>query len=266
MSDCKNTRKKLYATVILWLVFIPITALATPPTFKFYALDARPVGYKEGEQVKGYYADILRRVSEELNIENPRLVTAPFSRIFHSLNDNSSGYVLTCLFNNEDFADHVYQPQAIAHFKTGVISIPSAPFTWENSLGKRVATIRGASKSYGKKFHYKVANGDLDLVPVTNYTHAVRMLKNSRIDGFAGNLAVILYQTKTVDVEFARPEVITQKTSSITISVAPGTPDGEETVKKIATIVAKMQSSGEIKRIIDSYLPKSAQAWYKIAP
>lgn len=251
----KNSLRKFLAVVML----LGFSFISIADTFKFYAIDVSPAGFTEGKEVKGYYVDILKRVGEELGIANPKMFLGPYLRLLKALNDNNSGFVLTCLFPSGKFNEKIKQPTKVGHFTTGVISLKGSPLSWDTIQGKRIATVKGASKVYGGKLHAAVENKTIKLVPVTNYEQAMKMLKAHRIDGFAGNLAPLLNRAKAMNLDIEKPLVITEKVSMITVSVAQGTPNGEETVAKIGGIVDAMLASGEIQDIIESYLPEAVQ-------
>ncbi len=256
MNVISNGLAVLFYIKVFFVTLIPSVYAED---FSFYALEAFPAAYKENGNVRGYYADILRRVGEEIGQEDIRVIVAPYSRILYELNENTSGFVLTCLFPNTKFNDNVYQPSNVAYFKTGVISMSSDPFTWKNATGKRVATVRGASQVYGDKFHDRIESGDIELISVTDYQHAMRMLRAGRINGFAGNLGPILYNIKNENLAFAEPAVIAEKISKITISAAIGAVSAEETVKKVGQVVERLLANGEIQAIIENYLPNVPQ-------
>lgn len=227
--------------------------------FSYYAINVNPAAYQEGAVTKGYYAEILQRIAKELGQENAKINLAAYPRILHALNENTSGYVLTCLFPSSKFNEKVQQPSKVGHFQTGIISMNSSPFTWENAKGKKIATVKGASKVYGEKFHSMIESGEIKLAPVTDYKQAVSMLVAGRIDGFAGNLGPLLARIKSENIDIAEPAIITEKISKITVSIAPGTPDGDATLAKINEIVTKLLASGEIQGIIEKYLPDAPQ-------
>jgi ABC-type amino acid transport substrate-binding protein len=241
------------------LAFVSMSFTSTAEDFQFYAINSSPAGFKDGTGVKGYYVDILKRVSEELGVTSPKISLGPYPRLLKALNENSKGYVLTCLFPSPKFGDKVSQPSKVAHFTTGIITMKGSPLSWDAMKGKRIATVKGASKVYGQKFHEYVENKTIKLVSVTDYSQAMKMLKANRIDGFAGNLGPILNQVKAVGLDIAEPLVITEKVSMITVSVAPGTENGDAMVAKIGKIVESMLASGEIQDIIESYLPEAKQ-------
>lgn len=251
----KNSLRKFLAIAML----IGVSFTSTAETFKFYAIGVSPAGFKEGKEVKGYYVDVLKRVGEQLGIAEPKMFLGPYPRLLKALNDNNAGFVLTCLFPSGKFNENVKQPTKVGHFTTGIISLKGSPLTWDTIKGKRIATVKGASKVYGGKFHTAVENKTFKLVSVTDYDQAMKMLKANRIDGFAGNVAPLLNRAKAINLDIDEPLVITEKVSMITVSVAPGTPNGEETVAKIGKIVDDMLASGEIQDIIESYLPEAVQ-------
>jgi len=227
--------------------------------FTYYGISTTPAAFKDGNDIKGYYAEILQRVGEELGQGDIKVNLAAYPRIFHALNENTSGFVLTCLFPNAKFNDKIHQPIKVAHFKTGIISMSGKPFTWDNYSGKNVATVKGASAVYGAKFHDLVESGDIKITSVTDYDQAMKMLQAGRIDGFAGNLGPMIKEVKKDGLDIAEPAVITEKISMITISAAPGTPNIDETVAKVKMIVEGMLASGEIQDIIEKYLPDEVQ-------
>ena len=236
-----------------------LTCQAYAADFSYYAINVNPAAYQEGAVTKGFYAEILQRIAKELGQNNIKINLAAYPRILHALNENTSGYVLTCLFPSPKFNEKVHQPSKIGNFQTGIISMKNSPLTWENAKGKKVATVKGASKVYGEKFHNMVENGDINLISTTDYKQAVSMLVAGRIDGFAGNLGPLLSKIKSENIDIAEPAIITEKISNITISVAPGTPDGDATIDKINGIVTKLLANGEIQDIIEKYLPNSPQ-------
>lgn len=244
---------------IVVLLLLGWSFTSSAETFKFYAIGVSSVGFKEAKESRGYYADILKRVSEELGISDPQIFLGPYPRLLKALNGNNSGFVLTCLFPSDDFNEKVKQPAAVGVFTTGIISLKGSPLNWDTIKGKRIATVKGASKVYGDKFHRAVENKTIQLVSVTGYDQALKMLNINRIDGFAGNLAPILNRAKAINVDIDEPLVIAEKTSMLTVSVAPGTKNGEETVAKIRDIVEAMLASGEIQNIIEAYLPEAKQ-------
>jgi ABC-type amino acid transport substrate-binding protein len=227
--------------------------------FAFYAINSSPAAYYKDNAVRGYYADILARVAQELGISDVKITLAPYPRIVHELNSNTQGFVLTCLFPSGLFNQKVHQPSHVGLFQTGIISMQNSPINWDNIQGKRVATVKGASEVYGSKFHDKVTNGEITLVSVTDYSQALKMLSTNRIDGFAGNLGPILSAAKSENIPLAPPAVITEKRSMITVSVALGTPDGDKMVAKIGKIVSNLLKTGEIQDIIEKYLPEDKQ-------
>lgn len=251
----KNTLRKLIAVVAL----LSISFASSAENFSFYSINVAPSGYKDGSEVKGYYVDILKRIGEELGVADAKVSLAPYPRLLKALNDNSSGFVLTCLFPSGKFNEKVSQPTKIGHFTTGIISLKGNPLSWDSVNGKRIATIKGASKVYGGKFHQKVEDKTIKLVSVGDYDQALKMLKAKRIDGFAGNLAPLLNRAKSINLDIDEPLVITEKVSMITISAAPGTANVDATVAKIGAIVDAMLASGEIQNIIESYLPEAVQ-------
>ena len=241
------------------LALVSVSFISTAADFKFYAINSSPAGFKDGTGVKGYYVDILKRVGEELGIASPKISLGPYPRLLKALNKNNKGYVLTCLFPSPKFGDKVVQPSKVGHFTTGIISMKGSPLSWDAIKGKRIATVKGASKVYGQKFHENVENKIIKLVSVTDYSQGMKMLKANRVDGFAGSLGPILKQVKAVGLDIEEPLKITDKVSMITVSVAPGTENGEAMVAKISKIVEKMLASGEIQNIIESYLPEAVQ-------
>lgn len=245
--------------IIASTITILLTCQAYSAEFSYYAMNVNPAAYQEGGVTKGYYAEILQRIAKELGQDTVKINLAAYPRILHALNENNSGYVLTCLFPSSKFNEKVNQPSKVGHFQTGIVSMKSSPFTWENAKGKKVATVKGASKVYGKKFHDMIESGEIKLTPVTDYKQAISMLSAGRIDGFAGNLGPLLARIKSENIDIAEPAIITEKISNITISVAPGTPDGDETLAKINDIVTKLLASGEIQDIIEKYLPDAPQ-------
>lgn len=241
------------------LVLLGFSFASSAETFKFYAMGVSPAGFKEGKEVKGYYVDILKRVGEELGVTDPKMFLGPYPRLLKALNENNSGFVLTCLFPSDKFNEKVQQPAKVGNFATGVISLKGSPLTWDTIKGKRIATVKGASKVYGGKFHNVVESNTIEFVTVTDYEQGIKMLKAHRIDGFAGSLAPLLSGTKAINLDIDEPLVISNKVSMITVSVAPGTPNGEETVAKIGKIINGLLASGEIQDIIESYLPEAVQ-------
>lgn len=251
----KNRLYKLSIAVCL----LGSSFVSSAQEFNFYSMNVSPAGYKEGGAVKGYYADILKRVGEELGVADVKVTLGPYPRLLKALNDNTSGFVLTCLFPSNRFNELVKQPNKVGYFTTGIVTLKGSPLTWDTITGKKIATVKGASKVYGDTFHSQVESGAIKLVSVTDYDQAIKMLKAGRIDGFAGNLAPLLNRVKAVKLDIDEPLVITEKVSMITVSVAPGTADADATVAKIGDIVNKMIASGEIQNIIESYLPEAVQ-------
>lgn len=247
--------------VRLFFVFITlfISSGVAATEFTFYSLNSKPASYQDGGRVVGYYADVLRRVGEELGLGQVKINMGPYPRIAHALNENSNGIVVTCLFPSSAFQERVHQPTSVGTFETGIISLKNFPLSWDSINGKRVATVRGASKVYGDKFHKLVQDGSITLVSVTDYAQAMKMLGAGRIDGFASNLGPTLAQVKSQKLDISDPLVITEKVSMITVSVAPGTADGDKIVTQIGEIVDKMRASGEIQDIIEKYLPDAKQ-------
>lgn len=227
--------------------------------FRYYSIASKPAGFKEGNEIKGYYADILARIGEELGDSSPEVTVAPYPRILSEMNNNSSGVALTILFPSSRFGDLVSQPSDVGFFPTAIISMKSSPVTWENINGMNIASLQGASQVYGAKFHDKVEAGDIKLSSMTTYDQALQMLKVGRIDGFAGNLGPMMSEIKAKGLDIAEPAIIANKVSRITVSVAPSTPNGDAIVSQIGDIVKGMLDSGEIQNIIESYLPDAKQ-------
>lgn len=250
----KGFKKGLFASVLA-LVF---SAQAFAVDYSFYALDSKPGGFNEGGVVKGYYADILTRIGEELGVV-PKVTIAPYARILGAMNENTSGVAMTILFPSPAFGELVSQPVEVGHFDTAVVSMSNNPVTWDNIDGKRIASIKGASKVYGAKLHDKVEAGEIKMGSMASYDQALKMLAAGRIDGFAGSLAPMLSEIRNKGIDIAEPAIIANKISRITISVAPGTADGDAIVAQISDIVNGMIASGEIQDIIESYLPDAVQ-------
>lgn len=249
--------------IVLSFTFTVLTILTNSNAFAvdyaFYSLNSKPAGFNDGGTVKGYYADILKRLGAELGVADPKVNLGPYPRVLKALNDNANGIVITILFPSGRFSEKVNQPADVGHFETGIISMKNAPVNWDNIAGKRISTVKGASKVYGDKFHTMTEDGTIKLGSVTDYNQAIKMLSVGRIDGFAGSLGPILNDVKGRGLDIAPPAVITNKISKITISVAPGTPDGAALVSKIGQIVDGMRASGEIQGIIEGYLPEAKQ-------
>lgn len=251
--------KNLLCKTSMAILLLGSSFISSAQEFSFYAIGVSPAGYKDGGDVKGYYADILKRVGEELGVADVKISLGPYPRLLKALNENTSGFVLTCLFPSNRFNSQVKQPFKVGHFTTGIVTLKGSPLTWSTVAGKKIATVKGASKVYGDDFHTRVESGEIKLISVTDYEQAFKMIKAGRIDGFAGNLAPILNRVKAIKLDIDEPLIITEKVSQITVSVAPGTPNADATVAKIGEIVKGMINSGEIQDIIESYLPEATQ-------
>lgn len=251
--------KSIKTIVLVFLIGLFSSSKVFSVDYSFYVLDSKPAGFNDGSKVAGYYADVLVRIGEELGVSSPQVTLAPYARILGALNDNTSGISMTILFPSPSFGDKVHQPAEVGHFETAVVSMKSNPINWDNINGKRIASIKGASKVYGAKLHDKVESGDIKLGSMANYDQALNMLSAGRIDGFAGNLAPMMSEIRAKGLDISDPAIIANKISRITVSVAPGTPNGDALVAEIGAIVNSMRASGEIQNIIESYLPDAKQ-------
>ncbi|MDO6762851.1 ABC transporter substrate-binding protein [Agarivorans sp. 1_MG-2023] len=250
---------KLKAGVIASLVYAACIIPAMALDFTFYAINSSPAGYTQNEQQQGYYVEILHRVAKRLDLVDPKVVIAPYPRIVNALIRNQDGVVVTCLFPNESFTENIYQPRKVASFQTSIVSLPDAPINWDNLAGKKIGTLRGASKVYGEIFHQAVEDEQLKLVAMSSYSQALKMLEAKRIDGFAGSLGVILSLADQQQLALAAPANITKRDSMITISVSPSVKNGNEVVAQVDEIIQQMIASGEIQDIVERYLPDEIQ-------
>ena len=85
------------------------------------------------------------------------------------------------------------------------------------------------------------------------------MLIAGRIDEIARNSAPIASQIKPNGFQISEPAVIANKTSKITVSIAPGTVGGDAIVAQIVKLVEGMIATSEIQDIIESYMPDAVQ-------
>ncbi|MGY5452713.1 substrate-binding periplasmic protein [Agarivorans sp. MS3-6] len=245
--------------VSLLLIVFSVGAKAEAETFSYYSINFTPAAYQSDDGITGYYADILRRVAEELGQNPIDINLVPYPRMARILNNNQNEVIIACLFPSANFKPHIYQPTSVGTFETAVVTLQNSPLNWDSIIDKRVATVRGASKVYGEKFHDLVLNNSIKLIAVKDYYQGIQMLKAGRIDAFAGNLYATLVMAADEDIALSEPMLISEKQSMITISIAPHIENGDQIVAQVSDIVNKMRDSGELQDIIEKYLPNAEQ-------
>jgi ABC-type amino acid transport substrate-binding protein len=250
---------KFLIAIIIFSFSSCLSAKHSGEFYRFYALNSKPAGFEEGGEPKGYYADILKLVAQRLALDDAKVAVVPYPRIVNELLHNEQGVVISCLFPNKKFDQSIHQPIAVASFQTAVVSLADKPFTWDNFEGKRVASLRGASKVYGLKLYDAAEQGQVTMLSASTYSQALKLLEAGRVDGFAGNLGLISNLAQEMDIELAQPAYLTSTKSYITISIAPNTANAEQILQDIELSVQQLLKSGEIQDIVESYLPKAIQ-------
>ncbi|MEE1674195.1 transporter substrate-binding domain-containing protein [Agarivorans aestuarii] len=250
---------KFLIAMIIFICSSGLSAKHSGDFYRFYALNSKPAGFQEEGETKGYYVDILKLIALSLAVDDAKVAVVPYPRIINELLYNEQGVVISCLFPNKKFDGLVHQPVAVASFQTAVVSLAQNPFTWDSLEGKRVASLRGASKVYGQRLYDAAELGQVTMLSASNYPQALKLLKIGRIDGFAGNLGLISNLAQEMDIELAQPAHLNTTQSYITISIAPDTANAEQILQDIALNVQQLLERGEIQDIVESYLPKAIQ-------
>lgn len=251
---------KFLIGMIIYSFSYCLSAMQSGDFYRFYALNSKPAGYMEDGEAKGYYVDILKLLAQRMALDDGKVSVVPYPRIINQLMHNEQGVVISCLFPNKKFAGVIHQPIAVASFQTAVVSLADKPFTWDNFEGKKVASLRGASKVYGKILHDAAEQEKVTMMSASTYSQALRLLEAGRIDGFAGSLAIIFSLAQAMEIELAEPAYLNTAHSYITISIAPNTANAKHILQNIESHIQQLLISGEIQDILDSYLPKSVQA------
>lgn len=179
-----------YILASLFFLITYSNALASE-CLEFHVIENKPQGYQYStSHTKGVHWEYIEAIESESGLCIKKTLT-PYARIWRSLEEgNHDGGII---FSSPDRADIVRLIAPIREIKTVVVAKKSQQLEHYDDLYRlSIGKVRGS------RLNDQFDNDDeLNIVNLTHYSQATKMLSKDRIDAMAGGAQMIAYQLHT---------------------------------------------------------------------
>jgi polar amino acid transport system substrate-binding protein len=240
--------KKLFLIIICLLHIVPTWAEKPVDCPTFHVIENAPMGFNNSTNAAtGVHWDYLTEIHKLSNVCLNKILL-PYPRIWQSIKqgEHDGGII----FKSESRSIFIEYVAPIRTVKTVVIALKGIKI--ENYADLRNITIgktRGTHLS--KQFDQDT---DLNIIELSNYQQAAKMIKHGRIDAIAGSALVLSYQLKAnnvlIYVDLENKLVLGEKEQWLQFSKK------SKHLNKIPLLknaIERLRSNGKFDLIMDKY-------------
>lgn len=234
-----------------YLVSFSLFAKSNNECLNLHVIKNSPLGFiDKSKKLRGVHADYLRAIAKDSGvcIENQLF---PYPRIWESI--KKGGHDGGIIFKSASRSTNIKYVALIRTVKTIVIPAKGKVVDSYNDLKTlKIGKTKGTHLS--KTFDN---DPELQLVEVTNYAQAIKMLKSGRIDAVAGSALVLSYQFNRHDaldaVDLSNRFILGEKEQWLQLAEHA---TSEDVSKALKDSIERLKHQGVLDAIMDKYYGK----------
>ncbi len=258
---------KIHSLLILILLATP--ALAAQDVIIYADDEYAPYSYRDGKEGAGIYAEIITRATNRMVDYNVTIMPLPWKRGLAQLETGKGfaifpPYKLPKLRPYMDYSAPILE-ETVVVFMRDEILIKKERQEWpDDFLGLRVGQNLGFRLG-GEKFWQAVENGEIFLEEARSTQVNLLKLGLGRIDCYINDRTAILmelnrlkkrgdYDEGGTHAKLVEGPVVNSEWGHLGITNRGNFPYKNDFIERFNAEIKKMQDSGEIQKIINSYI------------